>query len=359
MASSSAPTGLNLTQVTYFGRQGLKVVAILIISLMVGRFLLNGFTAFWNAVNPPPPPPPTVGFGAIPALKFPSEAAGTKPKSYQLETATGGLPQFGDRAKVLLMPKQSSGLLDDENAKKIGSSLGFVFKPEVIGQNTYRWTKLEPLQSVLEMDLPTKHFALTTSYASRPDLLLNTVVPDTFTAVSSVKAFLQKATLLPQDIATVSGETKYLKAVGAELQEAVSYSDADYVQVELTRYPIDGEYFMVTPQGTKGTIHAIVGGGGSTSTPRIIEMEMQHFAVDYSQVETYPLRSVQAAWKVVQAGEGYVAAGKPADIARIREVYLAYFDDFSAQDYLQPVFVFAGDDGVMVYVSAIDPKYTL
>lgn len=353
--ATTPSTGPSLTQVTYFGRQGVKVALIFIVTLMVGRFFFDAFLNFWKATHPPAPPPPTMGFGALPPIVFPEESETSKPTSYQLETATGKLPAFEDRAKVFLMPKQSASLLDDEAAKKIAADLGFVFKPEEIDSQTYRWSKAEPLQSVLEMDLPSKNFILTTDYLSRPDLLLNVRVPQDTSAVSTVKSFIQKGELLGKDVATVSGEVTYMKTAGTDLQPAVSYSDADYVQVDIHRSPIDQLYPMVTPEGKKGIIHGIVA-GNNRGSGQIVKLEYHYHPVDYSQVETYPLRSVQNAWKIVQGGEAYIAQSKVQGEALIRDVYLAYFDSYDPQEYLQPVYVFVGDDEFMAFVSALDPE---
>lgn len=354
--ASTTSTGPTLTQVTYFGRQGVKVALIFLVTLMVGRFFLNAFVAFWQATHPPAPPPPTVGFGMLPPLVFPENTDLEKPTSYKLETANGRLPEFEDRAKVFLMPKQSASLLDDEVAKQIAAQFGFVFKPEIINSQRYRWSRSETLQSALELDLPTRNFTLTTDYLSRPDLLLNVQVPTDVNAVNTVKSFLQRGDLLQKDIATVSGEVVYMKDAGGELQPAVSFSDADYVQIDMNRAPIDQLYPMVTPEGERGVVHAIVAGNARGSA-QIVELDFQYHPVDYSQVETYPLRSAQSAWKILQGGEGYIAQSEVEGAALVRDVYLGYYDSFDPQEYLQPVYVFTGDDGFMGLVSAIDPRY--
>jgi len=60
---------------------------------------------------------------------------------------------------------------------------------------------------------------------------------------------------------------------------------------------------------------------------------------------------------MVQAGEGYIASGQNLERAVIRSVELAYFDDFEYQPFLQPIYVFKGDDNFLAYVSAIHPNY--
>ncbi len=353
--ATTTNTGPTLTDVTYIGRQVVKFGSIAIVALIVGRTLLTASIAYWKATHPAPPPPPTVGFGLLPAIKFPTNDEGA-PSSYKLETATGTLPSFGDRAKVFFMPKSSLSLLSDERAKEIASQYGFVFAPEVLDTRRYRWTKSQPLESTLEIDIQSLGFALKTNFLSRPELLSTKKLPDGTEALDRVKSMIKSVELMSDDLATASGEVVYLKALGGELSEAVSFSDADYVQVDLNRTPIDDQWRMFSPEGYKGSISAIVSGNFS-GDQSIVQLEYNYHPVDYTEVHTYPLRTPDSAWRLLQSGEGYIANKGTNDTAVIRNVQLGYFDAYEEQQYLQPIYVFEGDGGFVGYVPATDPKY--
>lgn len=352
MATHTGPT---LTDVTQVGRKTVLVAGVLLVVMVVGRFFLTSFIAFWKALNPPPPPPPTVGFGLLPVITFPDEFAQTKPLTYELETASGGFPAFPDRAQVFLIKQNTLSLLSDERARAIAAEYNFIFEPETLNATEYRWRRSQPLEAVLEVNIETLQLTLATDYLSRPELLTGETI-DEFEAVSRVKALLKRADLLGGDVATAAGEVTFLKILGGETVEAVSLSDADVLQVDLNRNPIDGEYPMYTPEGLKGTIRALVL-SGLKGNDSIVELEYNYRELDYSQVHTYPLRSAQQAWQLLTAGEGYIASPSPSDTAVVRDVILAYFDSYDPQDYLQPVYVFVGDDGFLGYVPAIDPMY--
>lgn len=350
-------SGPNLTNVTYLGRQFVKYGLSTIVVLIIGRLAVNGFIAYWKATHPAPPPPPTVGFGILPAIKFPSQTETDKPTSYTLETATGTTPDFGDRAKVYFMPKTPASLLADQNAKAKAARLDYVFEPEVLGNELYRWNKSQPLLSTLEMNIRTYNFTVTSNYLSLPELLVNIQVPTGFDAVNTVKNFLKRAELLPEDVATASGEVVYLKSLGGELAPAVSQSDADFIQIDLNRNPIDGKLRMFTPEGYVGSINAIIT-GFYQSHNSIVEINYNYHPIDYSQFHTYPLRTSQSAWKLLQGGEGYIASKGKDENAVIRSVQLGYFDSFDEQEYLQPIYVFENSDtGFVGYVPAIDQKF--
>ncbi|MBP9819789.1 hypothetical protein KBC79_03545 [Candidatus Woesebacteria bacterium] len=351
---SSGPT---LTNITYTGRVIVKYGLVVLVLLMVGRVTLNAMVAYWKATHPPPPPPPTVGFGKLPTLQFPDQSEGDSPAEYRLETPTGSLPDYGDRAKVFFVPKAIPNLLADQRAKSLAATYGFVFEPTVLGTELYRFKKTQPIESTLDLNTRTLHFTLNTDFLSRPELLANKTLPNNFQAVEMVKNFLKSTELLPSDVATSAGEVVYLRSLGGELEEAVSLSDADFIQVDLNRTPIDNNFRVYTPKGYQGAISAIIT-GNLQGAGNIVQLEYAYNTVDYTQVHTYPLRSARTAWQVLQAGEGYIAQPGESDVAVIRSVSMAYYDDTEEQEYLQPIYVFENpDDGFLAFVSALDTTF--
>jgi hypothetical protein len=322
---------------------------------MVLKMLVSAFISYWKATHPAPPPPPTVGFGKIPKIPFPEEAIEEKPDSYVLETPTGRTPSFGDRAKVFFMPLSKPSLLADEEVKQIASRYDFESEPEALDATHYRWTRTQPIETTFEIDLKNYNFELRTDYLTRSELLDDSRLPDDYEAVSQVKSFLSRADLLPKDVATNSGQITYLKALSGERVEAVSLSDADFLQVDLDRYPIDGKFGMYTPNGEEGAISAVMT-GALENKYSIVEMDYRYQPVDYTQVETYPLLPANQAWQQLKKGQGHIVSSVEGE-AVVRDIFLAYFDSFQEQQYLRPIYVFTGDDDFMAYVSALDPRY--
>lgn len=339
------------------GRAVVKWGVISLVAMIVGRVLVTSLVAFWKAMNPPKPEPPTVGFGILPSITF-DEALSKSPTSFSLELPTGRFPEFPDRAKVFLYSQAAPSLLADQEAKEIANNYDFVFAPEMVNDDVYRWTKSLPLISTFEMDVNTHQFSFGTDFMNRPELLADPKLPDGFQAVQTVKQFLSSSGLLPADVATSSGDIVYQKLIGRELKPAVSVSDAEFIEVDINRNPIDGKYPMLTPYNGRGIIHAIIAGGLSGANS-IVQLEYNYFPTFTSLVHTYPLRSIQSAWEILQAGEGYVAPEFNGQKAVIREVYLGYYDSFTFQPYLQPIYVFEGDDEFLGYVPAVSPEFIL
>lgn len=351
------PAGPNLTFITFVARKAVVFGSIGLVTLIVGRVVLTTAIAWWKAVNPPPPPPPTVGFGILPAIQFPEQDSEDKPISYTLETPNGTTPFFSDRAKVFLVQHAAPNLLADENAKKQAATYGYVFEPDKLPGNIYRWSKSNPIQSTLEYNILSGHMRITTDYLSRPELLTNPNLPTGFDAVKQVKDFLKKGNLLGGDMATASGEISYLKALGDDLEPALSPSDADFIQVDINRTPIDLQYRMYTPNGFEGIVTAILTGSLNDQNS-IVYLKSGYHMIDYSIVHTYPLRSSNDAWKLLKAGEGYIADPGNGENVVVRDISLGYFDTNEKQDYLQPIYVFHNpEDGFLGFVPALDPQF--
>jgi len=359
MRSRSTGTGLTLTQASFFARQTIKFGAFAIVFIIIGQMFLSAFTTYWIATHPTPPPPPTVGFGVLPAPQFQTGAKNkiSQPKTYKLETATIGLGHFPKQLRVYLMPKKAPNLLDHENAMKLAKKYGFVFEPEVIDDNHYRWIKPGKLTRTFDLNIISHTFSYKTDFLEKPELLLESKdLPTKYEAVGLVKDFLHREGPLAKDIATASGQARYLKIVGNDLEPALAASEADLMQIDINRLPVN-QIPTYTQRGEQGIIHALLSGYGS-GVQRIVKLRNDYYPVDYLTYETYPLKNVKEAWNLLIAGHGYIAAHRStSDRVVVREVNLGYYDDLNGSQYLEPIFVFKGDDGFLGYVPAIDARY--
>lgn len=352
---ATSNSGLTLTQAKTFSKSFVLYGSVGLVVFLVFWFASGAFIRYWVATHPEPPPPPTVGFGILPAPQFPITPDESKPKQYVLETPTGRLPDFSDRALVFFMPKNSPGLLDAEKAKNFATEYEFLSAPEIIDSRTYRWQKTQPLFTTLEYDIQDQVFSYVSDFSNRPELLLDSELPTKFDAINEVKSFIKKAVDLQQDISTASGTFAFVKSVGSDLLPAVSVTDANFVTVDLNRSPIESRYQLYTDRDGRGVIHALV--GNIKNTEKILQLDYYYYPIDYSVIHSYPLRPVKQAWDLLQGGEGYISHAVSSDQATIREVTLGYYDSTTPQMYLQPIYVFSGDDGFLGFVPAIDPSF--
>jgi len=354
MSVTTHQTGL--TRAASSSRNIVKFAVIGLILFLAARMAFWAFVDYWKATHPPAPPPPTVGFGVLPPLAFPEQGQ-IATKQYVLETPNGRFPEFSDRAAVFFMPKTAPSLLNHEKALQLATKLGYVFPPATVDERTYRFTLTEPLVSTLDLDIQDLTMTLQTDYLNRPDLLLKTESLTKFDAISSVKKYLTTAGTLTPDVATSAGEVIYLKSSGGEVTSAAVAADAQYVEVNLNRPPVIGKYKLYTSEGDKGVIRAVVAPlKGMTDT--IVYLRNAYHPIDESFFHTYPLRPVREAWNALQNGDGFIAQGAQLEKAVIRDVTLGYYEDLEGQMYLQPIYVFSGDNGFLAFVPALSSQFT-
>jgi hypothetical protein len=351
---------LNLTQTAYWTRKILKFGAIFLVAIIFLRIFFNIANSFWKKIHPPPPPPPTVAFGKLPKLNFPENnppAGGTK-LTFKLEMIQGGLPKLSSTSKVYFIPKEGPNLLALDRANQMAKKLGFKNQPQSISEKIYRWTTESTPPTILDIDINTENFHLYYDYQNDQEILSGKDLPTNQQAAQEAKNFLATNGFLTDDLATGSAEIVYLKFTPPNLTPAISLSEADFIRVNLFRADLDG--LKILPPNPKNSMISFLFSGAKTLGKRIIEVNYTYYPIRIETFATYPLKTTQTAWQELQGGGGYVAnlgENQSGQIV-IRKVSLAYFDSDQPQNFLQPVFVFEGDNNFIGFVQAVDSKWT-
>lgn len=350
MANSSFSLSATASQ----ARQGVKIALGLLVLFMVGRVVLEWSVAKYKELNPPPPTPPTYGFGLLPAPVFPTQSAEKRPQTFTLDTVGKALPDYGIKANVYFMPTAQASLLAVDRAKEQASALGFILAPEKVSNSLYRWRRTDPLSSTLEIDVVNGSLNMRADWASSVDLLSQKEIPQPKQLDAELRALLRTADLLSTDIATATPTITYVRAIGSELRPAVSVSDADFVQIDIFRIT-PHNFPILTAEKGRAPVRILLS-GSRRQGERLIGLEFNLFPVLWTSPETYPLQSADLALQALRAGGGHVSSPITKDTAVIRNVYLAYYEPTTPQNYLQPIYVFEGDDGFQALVSALDPR---
>ena len=91
----------------------------------------------------------------------------------------------------------------------------------------------------------------------------------------------------------------------------------------------------------------------------MLELAYTYWPIDLSTSATYGLITSDQAWSLLQSGQGYIARYPTSgNTVTVRNIYLGYYDSYDPQTYLQPVFVFEGDNGFLAYVPAVAAPWT-
>ncbi|HSV94600.1 MAG TPA: hypothetical protein VLH94_01280 [Spirochaetia bacterium] len=350
-----------LTEASVTARKAIKYGAIGFVGITILWYLGVAGVKYYQLTHPAPLPDPTMDFGVLPKIQFPETKI--RPKIV-LELPTGGIPSFVDRMWVYSAPIKKSAFSDTEKGIEIAAALGFLFKPDQKTESNYVWTNQDQLNSKLDMNIVSGHFVLTRQWQNNPALASMSSFTSDKAVILDTENYLSRVGLLSSDIVGVE-KTSYLKDDGGKLTNALSLSDADFVQLDLFRKNIDeidpesktkeikASYPFYRTDPNKGLLRVVVSGSKNLSD-RVINMDYGYNKIVYTEKGTYPIKTGEEAWTELEKGGGYVYQGESvASEVKIRRVFLGYYDPIVSTGYTMPIYIFLGDQGFTAYVSAI------
>ncbi|MFH1561108.1 MAG: hypothetical protein ABID04_00825 [Patescibacteria group bacterium] len=353
-----------LTIVSYYTRKGIKIGAIVLTLLIVGRVSLTLAINYWKKLHPPPPPPADTAFGKLPNINFPRSNK-PKPANFQLETIEGGLPSnFPEQVKVFFIPQIGGRFLSLEKANKMADGLGFGDQPQKLSENEYLYTN-SLNNTKLNVNVLTESFQYQYSYLTDQTLIHPPYLPPKSEAISVAQGFLERVGKLTPELSDGQYQSSYWKIIGTQLVPAAAPSEADFVRVDVSRQEISDpesptiSYPIALPNPDQSLISLLIS-GVKVQSKNVIEANYTFFPVDRQKLAGYPGKLVEQAWEELKAGNFFLAsyAGNEKETVKIRKVFLAYYEPQTSSHFLQPIFVFQGDANFQGYVPAVSSEWT-
>ncbi|MBI4136869.1 hypothetical protein HY469_02290 [Candidatus Roizmanbacteria bacterium] len=336
----------SLTQIAFVVRRGIVVVGALVIVITLGSIVWNVSSISQEPEVIVPTPTPSVLYGKMPQLDFPDSR--DYPTSLKLETIEGGPPVSTSSASVYFVPRKAPNLFSRRNAENFAEKLGFTGDPVEQSQTVLMFTDPDT-EDALAVDITTNNFRLRrnfidtsvfTSESLPGETQLKNLAQEYFQSINVWNSTLTKATIA------------YHAFQGSTIVEVNRARDAQLARVYFLREKIGGYPIVTVGVDRTETYLLFAAKGGRITT--ILEASFQNFPADERSSSTYPTISGQQAWEKLVAGEAYIAIPAGSSVT-VREGYLAYYQSAEYQSYLQPVYVFEGDNGFVAMVHAIDP----
>ncbi len=325
-----------------------KLMLFGILLLILGFSSWLGYRYYYYNIYvpslPPPEEKPDVKFGKLPKPLFPASSISASNYQYTLDTQTGDLPgKLPKIMRVYFSPQRSVGLLDPERSKDLAKKLGFPVGPEIINPTQYVYT--DDKKGALSLDLESGNFIFT-----REDLKQAT--PSAIGTLSSVnklqldfKKYLNSKGLMREDFE--NGRMKVIFDAGI-------LKNSKTATISIWPEDID-KYKIVNPLFSASLVRQIVK-SGLTEKERVISMNYSYFELDKQTFATYPIKSVSAAFRDLKENKGVVILTPGTSKISLREIYLAYYQPELYTPYIQPVYVFEGENFAS-YVPAILSDY--
>jgi hypothetical protein len=315
-------------------------------------FLMGAAIAAYRLANPPYTPP-DVKFGLLPKTVFPEKTF--VKKNFTAQLPNDMLPKFKDQAKIYVIVRPDNTFLALDQDTNTAKDMGFVTKPTEIRYGVYEF-KNSSLNQTLTMNVLDGSFQMKYPYESDQMLLNPEDMPTNEEAVSIAKSYLESANKYQTDLEAGINKISYWKIGFDGLKSVSSLSEANIVRVDFFRKNLEGDVKIISSDINSASVSVLVT-GAQVEGKKIVDISYKYANIDRELFSTYPIMTAEEAWADLQAGNYWPASDVEGTSVTIRKMYLAYFEPISLTNYLQPIFVFEGDNNFVAYVPAVTDKY--
>lgn len=354
---------MTLTELSYYIRKYFfhvvlffLVILIAIYSIRLFTILQSRRTASRDRINPI--------FQALPNPLSQLEET-TEGYKFSLDNIDGRPTTATDSAQVfLLLEPPASRFGADEKAHLMAKSLGFDIdstRPRILGSQAIY---TDPAQK-LKVDLESFNFTYERLFEDDPTIFEGTTAPTAIEAESRAKLILQQLDVYPRELSNgqtniiyfyfdpVSRTVKTIQTdAAATAQESPNMVEVDFSRPDLGGLPVVSSTYYNTQNYVLMTFY-------TNSDYKILKSQIQYQERSADQIGVYPVRTGDEAYADLQKGEGFIIQNPTKEKSvTIKKMFLAYYDSDQTQQYLQPVYVFLGEENNFVaYVPAVAKDY--
>ncbi len=342
---------MSLTQTAYTSRKIIKFggIGLIAISLLwsISKVMYKAYT-----VAHPPYYPPTIAYGILPKITFLEQK--TELKTFTFELPNDEIPTFSDQSRVYIIYRPNTTFLALEEDKKTAASFGFEMKPVEVKPGIYEFRD-DVLNKILTVNVLDGDFKMRYPYLTDQLLLVSEELPTKDKAIELASNFLSQGNKLTDDLINGQKRVTYWKIQNGAITATESQSQANAVRVDLFRNDLNG-LKLLSSNYDKTSVSILIS-GSKTQSRKIIEFNFKDINIDRESFATYPIKTAQEAINSINSGNYWTAVNVENKDVVIRRMYLAYFEPNALTNYLQPIFVFEGDNGFVAYVPAIKSEY--
>lgn len=273
---------------------------------------------------------PDVKFGILPQPNLIKNDFSTASYSYSLDTETGSLPK--DIPKIInvyFIPQLEVTFLAPDKAKTLAASFGFLNGPEILNPTQFKFTDDNGGEFI--MDINTSNFRFKKNVATGSATL--EIIEDQPKLISDFKSYLALKQVLKPPLINGRSEVIYQNSIQKDSQTAT---------ISLWQDKINN-FEIVTDKLSQGLVRAIATKNRELKD-KYTGIEYTFWQVDESTFGTYPIKTPDEAFAQLKSGLGSIILQPKTNRASITNVYLAYLLTENYTPYLQPVYVFQGDN---------------
>ncbi len=342
----------SLTYTAYASRKIIKYGGSGLIAFVLLWSIISISTKAYQTAHPKYIPP-MVRYGALPKVVFPEKSF--EKKNFSFEFTDDKVPSFGDQVRVYIIYRSTTKILALEEGKEIAKQFDFGNDPIEAGEGIYEF-KNEETNKILTMNVLEGDFKLKYPYLEDQFILEAKNVPNKSEAVEIASSFLESGKKYTSDLKEGEKIVSYWKISDGTLKSVLAQSEANVVKVDFYRKDLENKWKIVSQQTSEASVSVLIS-GSDDDNKQVIEANFKYANIDRESFSTYPIKTVEQAIENLKSGNYWPSLDIGLKDVVIRGVALAYYEPITLTQYLQPVYVFKGDNNFTAFVPAITDKY--
>lgn len=341
-----------LTDAATVSRKVFKVFVIFASFFLAVILFLTFGKSIRDQIFPPGAPPPTVAFGKLPEMDL---SGGIKPPlaaTYTIETISGDLPALPQSTKIFEVEPEKVQFGDLERAKKSADRAGFTGEPEQIAPSKVRFTDPQNPQRKLTIETSTGNLELESNWQNNLKILTEKIRNEQ-DALDKARDFFLAFGLSRNEYPDKNVKLIKYRVDAGKLVEVQAISQANLIKIVYKRSDLD-KLPILPERENEDTIWALV------SNRDVVAASLSNLRIQRFKFATYPLKGVTKAFEDLRTQKAaFIKQDFPANSKNnliIRKVSLSYIESRNKQSFLQPVYLFTGDNFI-AYVPAVSDAW--
>ncbi|MEI6533375.1 MAG: hypothetical protein WCO06_06050 [Candidatus Roizmanbacteria bacterium] len=294
-------------------------------------------------------------FGKLTPLEI-KNASSSAGIDFILDTIEGKPVTATEAAKVYFIPEPETKLGFKQKIKTMAKVVN-------IDSETIRH-KLTNLDAVYEDGLSTMsinisnyNFKYEYNFQQNPDMFQQTAPIEQSLAEQSAKELFTQLDRYPTELA--QGQSQPIYFIYDPLNNAMQVTDrpekANLIEIDYFRPEINS-FSIVSPKFFNSQNFALI--ANQEGIYRVLRAQIKFFEKSDQQVGLYPVITGDEAFQKLKDGKALIISNpNNSQSVTIKNMFMAYFDPDTYQQYLQPVYVFVGDNDFVAYVQAVSDSY--
>ncbi len=349
---------MSLTQFSYYFRRFLPFIILGFLLLLVLVYTFKVFFLYLGTQSPQ-----TVytnpAFGKITRPKL-TNAKSSGGFSYLLDTVEGEPTTATASANVFFLPQATTRFGYREKIYLIAKNLGF--DTEIVTHHLNgKEAIFEDGTQSLTIDITNFNYNYEYRYATNEAFFQNTIIPEESDIEEKAIDFLKSVGRYPEELAKGKNHILYfnLDVANNRLYATERPKEANVVEVDFYRPDIPADPTaipIVSPSYFNSPNHVVM--VFNESSMKVLRAQVSFFEKSDTQVGVYPVKTGNIAWEEFKSGKGMIVSNDTEGSSiTIKKMFLGYLDPDIYESYLEPVYVFLGDNNFVGYVPAVSNDF--